>query len=35
VHAVTPQKVSQIVKSHMAAEKMTLVMVGDKKYIAQ
>ena len=34
IHAVTPQKVQELVKSHIAADKMTLVMVGDKKYLA-
>lgn len=35
VHAVTPEKVQELVKSHIAADKMTLVMVGDKKYVNQ
>jgi predicted Zn-dependent peptidase len=34
VHAVTPAKVQQLVKSHIDPAKMTLVMVGDKKYIS-
>jgi len=33
VYAVTPEKVQQMVKSHMKADQMTLVMVGDKKYL--
>lgn len=31
IYAVTPEKVSQIVKDHLPYENMTLVMVGDKK----
>jgi zinc protease len=34
VYTVTPEKVQQLVKSHITPDKMTLVMVGDKKYIA-
>ncbi|MCI0416978.1 insulinase family protein [bacterium] len=33
VYAVTPEKVQQLVKSHIKADQMTLVMVGDKKYL--
>ena len=35
VHAVTPQKVSELVKSLIPTDKMTIVMVGDKKYLVQ
>jgi predicted Zn-dependent peptidase len=33
VYAVTPEKVQQLVKSQIKADQMTLVMVGDKKYL--
>lgn len=34
VHAVTPKKVQELVKSQFPNDKITLVMVGDKKYIS-
>jgi zinc protease len=33
VYAVTPEKVQQLVKTQFKADQMTLVMVGDKKYL--
>lgn len=35
IHAVTPEKVSEIVKTYIQYEKMTKVLVGDKDQIAQ
>jgi predicted Zn-dependent peptidase len=35
IHAVTPEKVSEIAKEHFKYENMTLVLVGDKKLIDQ
>ena len=32
VHSVTPQQVQELVKTHIDPSKMTLVLVGDKKY---
>jgi predicted Zn-dependent peptidase len=34
VHAVTPEKVQELVKSQIMNDKMTLVMVGDKKHLS-
>jgi predicted Zn-dependent peptidase len=35
IHSVTPDKVSQVVKDHIDYDKMTKVLVGDKKLIDQ
>ena len=33
IHAVTPQMVQDLVKANLTTDKMTLVLVGDKKYL--
>jgi zinc protease len=35
IHAITPEKVSEIAKEHFKYENMTLVLVGDKKLLDQ